>query len=72
MPQPISRWVSSSQRVLVRPSSRPSESDRPLAAHGKTALPYLTPLGLELRLGRTRPGDFRIGISDRRYHLGVK
>src|ERR1700722_15851455 len=46
MPQPMRRWVSSSHRVLVRPSSRPSESDRPLAAHGKTALPYLIPFAL--------------------------
>ena len=46
MPQPMRRWLSSSHKVLVRPSSRPSESDRPLAAQGKTALPYLTPFAL--------------------------
>jgi hypothetical protein len=33
------------QDFLV-PSSRPRNSDLPLAAHGKTPLPYLTPLAL--------------------------
>ena len=28
------------------PSSRPSDSERPLAAQGKTPLPYLTPAAL--------------------------
>ena len=35
--------VVSSKITLVMPSSRPSDSERPLAAHGKLALPYLMP-----------------------------
>jgi hypothetical protein len=46
MPQPMMRSVASSNRTLVTPSSRPSESDRPLAAHGKVPLPYFTPFAL--------------------------
>src|SRR3954464_9892620 len=43
MPQPMMRSVVSSNSTLVTPSSRPSDSDRPLAAQGNTPLPYLTP-----------------------------
>jgi len=32
---PSTRWVAGSNNSLVMPSSRPSESERPLAAHGK-------------------------------------
>ena len=46
MPQPMMRSVVSSNSTLVSPSSRPSESERPLAAQGNTPLPYLTPLAL--------------------------
>ena len=70
--QPISRPLSSSHSVLVRPSSRPSDSERPLAAQGNTALPYLRPLAFGLRLGDADPGDFGVGIGDRRNDLGVE
>ena len=40
------RSVVSSNITLVMPSSRPSDSERPLAAHGKAALPYLMPAAL--------------------------
>ena len=46
MPQPMIRSVVSSKITLVMPSSRPSDSERPLAAHGKTPLPYLMPAAL--------------------------
>ena len=46
MPQPMSRSVVSSKITLVMPSSRPSDSERPLAAQGKAALPYLMPAAL--------------------------
>ena len=46
MPQPMMRSVVSSKITLVMPSSRPSDSERPLAAHGKLALPYLMPAAL--------------------------
>ena len=46
IPQPMRRSVSSSTRIFVRPSSRPSDSDRPEAAHGNAPLPYLTPAAL--------------------------
>ena len=72
MPQPITRCVVSSNSSLVMPSSRPSESERPLAAQGNTPLPYLTPLRLRLVLGQADPGDFGIGVGDRRDHLGVE
>ncbi len=43
MPQPMTRSVVLSNSSFVMPSSRPSESERPLAAQGKTPLPYVTP-----------------------------
>ena len=46
MPQPTIRCVASSNSTLVEPSSRPSESERPLAAQGNAPLPYLIPLAL--------------------------
>ena len=51
MLQPMIRSVVSSNRTLVRPSSRPSERERPLAAQGNT-LPYRDPLRLGLVLGQ--------------------
>jgi hypothetical protein len=46
MPQPRTRLVASSNKSLVMPSSRPSESERAEAAQGKIPLPYLIPLAL--------------------------
>ena len=46
MPAPMMRSVTSSKITLVRPSSRPNDSDRPDAAHGKVPLPYFTPAAL--------------------------
>ena len=43
MPQPMTRPLASSNSTFVIPSERPSVSDRPLAAHGKTPLPYPMP-----------------------------
>ena len=43
MPTPITRLVSCSNRILVMPSSRCRLKLRPLAAQGKTPLPYLRP-----------------------------
>jgi hypothetical protein len=46
MPQPMARPVTSSNSTFVSPSDRPRVSERPLAAQGKTPLPYLTPAAL--------------------------
>ena len=46
IPAPMIRSVVSSNSTLVRPSSRPSDSERPDAIHGNTPLPYLTPAAL--------------------------
>src|SRR5215470_20222947 len=46
MPPPSTRWLDSSNRSLVKPSSRPLAMARPEAAQGKTDLPYLIPWAL--------------------------
>ena len=46
MPQPMIRPDASSNSTLVIPSERPRVSERPLAAHGNTPLPYATPAAL--------------------------
>ena len=66
------RPLSSSHNVFVKPSSRPSDSERPLADHGNTALPYRIPFGLGFGLGEADPGDFGVRIGDRRDRLGVE
>src|SRR6478735_1471063 len=43
MPAPITRLLAASTMSLVKPSSRPSDSERPLAAQGKDALRILSP-----------------------------
>src|SRR3954447_13122413 len=46
IPAPMTRSLASSNNTLVRPSSRPRDSDRPEPAQGNTPLPYLTPAAL--------------------------
>ena len=52
MPQPMIRSVVSSKRTLVRPSSRPSDRERPLAALYKPAID-LRHLGRDALPGET-------------------
>ena len=54
-----------SNSSLVKPSSRPIESERPLAAQGNTRLLDRDVLRLGRALGQTHPGDLRIGVGDR-------
>ena len=55
------------------PSSRPSESERPEAAQGKTPLPYLIPWPcLGLVLGHADPGDLGVGVGHAGDDLGVE
>jgi hypothetical protein len=72
MPQPSRRLVASSNSSLVTPSSRPSDKERPLAAHGNTPLSYLTPFVLGLVLGHPDRGDLGVGIGGRWDYLGVE
>ena len=67
--QPAARLVP--QRLgqaLVAPERQRAPARRP----GEHRLAEGEPLGLGLRLGDADPGDFRIGIGDRRDRLGVE
>ena len=55
MPPPITRCVCGSKRSLVKPSSRPSASERPLAAQGNTAFSKAMSRAFASRLGEARP-----------------
>jgi len=68
---PRRRCVLGSKSSLVKPSSRPIDNARPLAAHGNTA--FRTPhSALWLRPRSVRPGDLWIGVGHGRNHACIE
>ena len=65
-------WCPRRTATWSAPSSRPSDSARPEAAHGKLALPYSMPLALASVSVRPTQATSGIGVGDRGDHLGVE
>ena len=64
IPAPMTRSVVSSNRTLVRPSSRPEGQGAAGRGPGEHALAVLDPGGFGLVLGDPDPGDLGVGVGD--------